>query len=276
VDVLIIEKAYAKINLALEVVKKRDDGYHDLKTIMIPLELHDILTFEPSEQTQVISNIDIQNNLVDKTVAYMKDKYHVDQHVKITIEKNIPIGAGLGGGSADVSATLRGLNQLWELRRTLKELEVDANILGSDTLFCLYNRPAYVYGRGEYIEFLENPDIKNIYLFNPELEISTKYVFSNYKIDKHHRNFDQLIALYKMKAYYKFFKNAYNDLHKTSISLYNNMKKYEKNVKKINKNAYMTGSGSTYFLVELYSDCKQIDKKLAKSKLKYIKTSPKN
>ncbi|MFA6801119.1 MAG: 4-(cytidine 5'-diphospho)-2-C-methyl-D-erythritol kinase [Acholeplasmataceae bacterium] len=218
----------------------------------------------------------MQNNLVDKTVAYMKDKYHVDQHVKITIEKNIPIGAGLGGGSADVSATLRGLNKLWELGCTLKELEVDANALGSDTLFCLYNRPAYVYGRGEYIEFLENPDIKNIYLFNPKIEISTKEVFNHYKIDKQHQNFDQLLAFYKMKAHYKFFKNAYNDLHKTAICLYKNMKKYEKNVKKINKNAYMTGSGSTYFIVELFNDCKQIDKKLAKSKLKYIKTSPKN
>jgi len=129
---MVIEKAYAKLNLALEVVGKRSDGYHELKMIMIPLELHDTLTFKKSDDIQLNANIDIKNNAILKTIEYMKKKYKVNNGVFVDLDKRIPIGAGMGGGSADISATLRGLNRLWDLNLSLKDLEVDANHLGSD------------------------------------------------------------------------------------------------------------------------------------------------
>jgi len=272
---MITEKAYAKINLALEVVGKREDGYHELKMIMIPIELHDVLLFKDAKKTSLESNIFIKNNSILKTIKYMQDKYSVDKNVEITVEKNIPIGAGLGGGSADISATLRGLNKLWNLGLSLKDLEEDANALGSDTLFCLYNRPAYVYGRGDKIEFLNQPEFREIYLFYPQIEVSTKKIFEAHKIDHNHVNFDELIEYYQLKEYEKFFKNTFNDLYKTAILTYKKLEKYEKTIKKVYKNAYMSGSGSTYFIVNFKEKAEEFNKIMDKIELKHVKTAPK-
>ena len=103
-----IEKAYAKINLILDIVGKREDGYHEHKSLMIPLDFYDELTFEDSDTIQLISNVDIENNAILKTVELIKDTYHIQKGVKITLQKRIPIGAGLAGGSANISATIRG------------------------------------------------------------------------------------------------------------------------------------------------------------------------
>ncbi|QWB96136.1 4-(cytidine 5'-diphospho)-2-C-methyl-D-erythritol kinase [Mycoplasmatota bacterium] len=272
---MITENAYAKINLALDVVGQREDGYHELKMIMLPIELHDVIVFEKSDHIELKSNIDIENNAILKTVHYMKDKYRVNQGVSIKLDKRIPIGAGLGGGSADISATLRGLNQLWGLNLDLKALEIDANYLGSDTLFCLYNRCAYVFGRGDKLKFLETPPIKHIYLFNPGIEVSTKVIFNAYKALPKYRKFENLLKYFTDKNYEKFFKYTYNDLSKTVENTYENVKKYKKIIDKIDKNAYMTGSGSTYFLLEFNENSADFYDKLRKSEIKYIKTTPK-
>ncbi len=273
---MVLEKAYAKLNLALEVTRKREDGFHELKMIMIPIELHDVLTFENAEETKLHSNVEIENNAVLKTVDYMKKKYNVNQNVFINVEKNITIGAGLGGGSADISATLRGLNRLWGLNLSLKDLEEDANNLGSDTLFCLYNKPAYVYGRGDKLEFINKPDIGDIYLFNPGIEISTKMIFEHHKINDRTHHFDELMKFYRANDFEKFMQITYNDLHKTAISLSKPLEKYEKNVKKVDKNAYMTGSGSTFFLIKNNENEQLFNSKIEKTELKYIKTALKN
>ncbi len=272
---MITEKAYAKINLALEVVGKREDGYHELKMIMIPIELHDTLVFEDSDETQLDSNVYIKNNAIIKTVEYMKNKYKIDRDVKILLDKNIPIGAGLGGGSADISATLRGLNKLWSLGLSLKDLEEDANNLGSDTLFCLYNKPAYVYGRGDKIEFLNALDIKEVYLFNPGIEVSTKKIFEAYVPEEKSNHFDEILDFYRKNEMKKFFENTYNDLKKTACFIYKKLEKYEKKLKNIDKNAYMSGSGSTFFFIKNDEGNEDFYKKIKKINLKYIKTSPK-
>lgn len=272
---MITEYAYAKINLALEVVKKRVDGYHDLNMIMIPIDLHDILTFEESDQTTLNTSIEISDNAILKTISYFKNKYKIDKNVKVTLEKNIPIGAGLGGGSADISATLRGLNQLWSQGLSLKDLEEDANALGSDTLFCLYNKPAYVYSRGDQLRFIEPIEDINIYLLYPNIEISTKDIFKNHKIGHKNRHFNELLETFENKNYQKFFRKTFNDLHKTAISNSILLKKYYKSIKKINKNAYMSGSGSTHFFIEFDKKSDKIVKKLDKFNIKYIKTTPK-
>ncbi|OHE24802.1 MAG: 4-(cytidine 5'-diphospho)-2-C-methyl-D-erythritol kinase, partial [Tenericutes bacterium GWA2_35_7] len=133
---MIVEKAYAKINIALDVVRKRKDGYHDLKMIMIPLELHDVITFSHHDKDIILnSEVPIENNAIIKTAKLIKSMFDVKQGAIITLEKHIPIGAGLGGGSADIAATIRGLNQLWELDLSTEKQEEIALKLGSDTLF---------------------------------------------------------------------------------------------------------------------------------------------
>ena len=243
---MISEKAYAKLNLVLDIVGKRTDGYHDLKSIMVPLELHDTLSFETCESLIVECDMDIKNNVVEKAAILFLEKYNIKSGVKIVIEKKIPIGGGLAGGSSNASATLRGLNRFFHVNVELKELEELANKLGSDTLFCLYNRSAYVYGRGDHIEFLDYFDLGNVTLICPNFGVSTKEIFKNF-IKKANHSFEALLELYKRGERTEFIKQSYNDLLGTSLSTYKELDRLYCVLKKDIDNLKMTGSGSTLY-----------------------------
>lgn len=273
---MIKEKAYAKINLALDVYGKRKDGYHELKMIMIPIELHDLLIFEKADMIELTSNIHIEQNAVIKTVNYIKDKYKYPYGVKIHLEKNIPIGSGLAGGSADIAATIRGLNQLWELNLDIREMEEIAITLGSDTLFCLHNKPAYVYGRGERLLFVENPPLKRIFLCVSNIQASTKRVFENHHLISKKNRFNRLLNLYINEKYTKFFAKTYNDLTKSTIRIYPELNETYRLLKKSKLPFLMTGSGSTFYVVEFLFEETEYMHKLDEIGLKYIETKPKN
>jgi len=157
---MIKEIAYAKVNLGLEVLRKREDGYHDLAMVMSGISLFDELVFEIIEDNEVIidckemEHIPLKNNLIYKAAFYLKDKFNINKGVKVIVKKQIPEQAGLGGGSADAAATLRGLNRLFNLNLSLDELAKYAIEIGSDVPFCIYNKLAIVTGRGENIKFL--------------------------------------------------------------------------------------------------------------------------
>ncbi len=273
---MIIEKAYAKLNLALDVVRKRKDGYHDLKMMMIPLELHDVLTFESSEKDlKLVSNQEIENNAIIKTASFMKEMFDTEQGAKITLEKHIPIGAGLGGGSADIAATIRGLNRLWDLNLSIKEQEDIALKLGSDTLFCLHNKPAYVYGRGEHLLFVQTPPIKEIYLFYPNITVSTKLIFEKHQIEFSPHKFNRLFTLYINEKYQEFFRNSYNVLTQTTLKNVPEFAAFMQKVKKISKHSRMSGSGSTVFIPVFKENDLKIIRKIEKSGLNPLKTSVK-
>ena len=270
---MIYEKAHAKINLALEVVKKRNDGYHDLKMIMIPLELHDSLSFKIDEKIILTSSVDIKDNQVLKTALLMKEKYKVRNGAHIHLDKHIPIGAGLAGGSADIAATIRGLNRLWSLNLDQKELENVALSLGSDTLFCLYQRPAYVFGRGEHIEFLDNPKADSIFLYYPNFISYTPYVFKHHMIKHKTSNFDRLLNMYKQKNWAGFYLNTFNDLLVTALTCYKELKKAHLDMLEIDENSMMSGSGSTFFIINSSQKDEDILAKANKNNMKLIKTS---
>lgn len=272
---MIVEQAYAKLNLALDVINKRQDGYHDLEMIMVPLELHDTLTFEPSNQVELITNLPIENNLIIKTVNHIKDKYSIDKGARITLEKQIPIGGGLAGGSADVAATIRGLNQLWALNLSEDEKREIALSLGSDTLFCLYNRPAYVYGRGEHVDFLNPIYIPTIFLFPSLVEVSTKKVFEHHLIKPSLIEMTELVDAYQKQAYNRFFKDTYNALTETTLRVYPMLKKEIKVLNKLGVPIFMTGSGSTFFTLLFDEDDEPLLKKILKKRLNFIKTRTK-
>lgn len=270
---MIYEKAHAKLNLVLDVYQKRDDGYHDLKMIMVPIDLHDDLSFKKHDDISLSSNIDIKDNAILKTAYLMKDKYQVEDGVHITLKKRIPLGAGLAGGSADIAATIRGLNRLWDLNLSQKELEEIALTLGSDTLFCLYEKPAYVYGRGEHIELLEAPLIHNIYLFCPDIHVSTAHVFKNHIIENKDYRFEALLDAYKQKDWLEFYQSTYNDLLKTTLKCYEELENIYKSLKEIDEHIMMSGSGSTFFLLNSKLNVHEMVKKAKKMGIKCIKTS---
>lgn len=272
---MIEERAYAKLNLALDVVKKREDGYHELNMIMIPIDLYDTLLFEPSETIELISNLEIKDNAIIKTADLLKETYQVSQGAKITLNKTIPLGAGLAGGSADIAATLRGLNQLWNLQLSLPELEELALKLGSDTLFCLYNKPAYVYGRGEHLLFIDAfPDVP-IYLFFPNVSVSTKVVFEHHRIDPRPQKFQRVLALYINHRFKKMIRHSFNQLLSTTLFCYPELMSYYTKIRQISRKVMMSGSGSTFFLVSFKKNQHKIEEKIAKIGLIPVKTRPK-
>lgn len=272
---MIVEKAYAKLNLALDVIGKREDHYHNLEMIMVSLELHDVLTFEPYERIFLDSNIDIHDNSVLRTAQLIKERFQIKKGVKITLEKHIPIGAGLGGGSSDIAATIRGLDLLWELNMSKQEKEDIALSLGSDTLFCLYGEPAYVTGRGEHLEFLKPIHIPIIYLYPSLIEVSTKTVFANHEIKKADIPFDALVNDYQNQVFDRFIENSYNSLTPTTLKVYPVLKSQVKILKKIDPFVKMTGSGSTFYSILFNPDDELLLKKLLKNSINFIKTQTK-
>ncbi|MFP4177284.1 MAG: 4-(cytidine 5'-diphospho)-2-C-methyl-D-erythritol kinase [Acholeplasmataceae bacterium] len=270
---MIKERAHAKLNLALDVHGKRTDGYHDLRMILVPLELSDELRFTPAESITLEERIPIPDNAVLRAAFAMQQAFGVSKGARIELVKNIPIGSGLGGESADIAATLRGLNRLWELGLELEELEELALSLGSDTLFCLYERPAYVMGRGEHLLFIEPPPIEGVHLFFNGLDISTEEVFKAHRTRRKRRRFDRLFALYLNESYELFFERTYNDLLKTALMRYPELKSYYYELKKRFRNVMMTGSGSAFFYLDLpFSKPKEVNISLKYNK-KHVKTT---
>jgi 4-diphosphocytidyl-2-C-methyl-D-erythritol kinase len=254
-----IEKAYAKINLILDIVGKRNDGYHELKSLMIPIDFYDELYFEHSEQVELISNVAILNNAILKTVKLIQDTYQIRKGVKIILNKRIPIGAGLAGGSANISATIRGLNRLWSLNLSLDEQAFLANQLGSDTLFCLYNHRAIITGRGDHIQLLPTDSkIENITLVCPKLAILTKDVFGVFKKETQ-RDFDHHVFDYLRT---KDESKLYNDLFEPACLVSPRLQQIYLHLTHLGLKPHLSGSGSTLFLFNLNESQKALLKKI--------------
>ena len=270
---MIKEKAYAKINLFLNVVGKRLDGYHELEMVMIPLKLHDKLKFERIEEKKIEIKTNkeitknIEDNIVYKIATYLMEEYDVENGVKITIDKNIPQGGGLGGGSADGAATIRGLNRLWKLDLSLQDMAEMGETFGADVPFCVYNKPAVVRGIGEKLDFIKCNCYLNVLLVNPGYEISTKEVFSKVDINKTvERNISHIVEGIQMGEISVVEKELFNYLETITFE----MKPEINNIKNTLidsglKGVLMSGSGATVFAISnSKKELKEIGKSLNK------------
>lgn len=174
----------AKINLTLEILGKRPDGFHELATWMLPVGLYDSIEIERAASLSFQSNVpeldDDPSNLVSRAADLFNRTASIDTAYAIRLEKKIPIGAGLGGGSSNAAATLRLLNQLHDSRFRLDELEILAAKLGSDVAFFIVGRSAWCSGRGERIEPRLFPEDLWVCLFKPGFGISTAGVYRAY------------------------------------------------------------------------------------------------
>lgn len=174
----------AKINIGLEVLRKRNDGYHDLETIFYPIGLSDILEINFSDefcytQTGINFEGDHENNIVIKAYRLLQHDFKL-KPVAMHLHKMIPIGAGLGGGSSDAAFTLKGLNELFGLQLTSHQLEQYATKLGSDCAFFIKNEPAFATGRGEIMEPI-NVSIQghSLVLIKPDSSVGTAEAYAN-------------------------------------------------------------------------------------------------
>ena len=166
-------QAYAKINLTLEVLAKRPDGYHEVASVLQTISLADTLTFDPSANLDLrcdVPNLQSPDNLVLKAAKLLREATGCTKGAVIQLTKRIPIAAGLGSGSTDAAATLVGLNQLWELNLSLDKLTELAAKLGSDVAFFLYGGTALAKGRGEEITLLPPAPELWLVLLKPAIE----------------------------------------------------------------------------------------------------------
>ena len=170
-------KAYAKINLTLEVLGRRADGYHDVASIMQTIDLYDTVTLEPSNDITLkcdVAELESEDNLAFKAARMLKDETRTDAGVNIRIEKRIPLAAGMGGGSSDAATTLVGLNDIWGLGLSLEALSKCAAELGSDVPFLLAGGTAIALGRGERIRTLPPADLEWLVVLSPDIRLENK------------------------------------------------------------------------------------------------------
>lgn len=248
-------KAPAKINLTLDVLHKRPDGYHEVEMIMTTVDLADRIGLEVRKDGAIhILSVDrfVPNdhrNLAYQAAKILKDIYRVKKGVSITIEKNIPVAAGLAGGSSDAAATLKGLNIIWELGLSLDELAEIGTKIGSDVAFCVYGGTALATGRGERIQELPSPANCWIILAKPTLGVSTADIYSNLKVNKiKHPNTAQMIESIKQKDFDLMCASVGNVLEDVTLKLYPEVAGLKDQMKKFGADAVlMSGSGPTVF-----------------------------
>ena len=173
-DIRIEEKAFAKVNLTLEIIGKRRDGYHNLASVMQTVDLFDTITVSASDEIVVScddAKITPEINLATKAASALKEKTGISDGAMISIKKNIPVSAGMGGGSTDAAATLRGLNKLWNLGLSLDELTVIAADIGSDVPFLVRGGTSLVQGRGEEVSPITAANIPKFLILTPEVDL---------------------------------------------------------------------------------------------------------
>lgn len=182
---MITEAAYAKINLGLNILGKRADGYHEVAMVMQSVGLSDTITISEGKGIEISTNIAGlscgPDNLAYKAAALLAERAGLEPNVHIDLEKRIFMAAGLAGGSSDAAAVLRGLNRYWGLGLTNEQLRQEAAKLGSDIPFCIEGGTALALGRGEIIEPLEDLPETIVVLAKPRgIEVSTAWVYKNY------------------------------------------------------------------------------------------------
>ena len=258
------EKAFAKINLCLDVVRRRDDGYHELKMIMVPLNYYDSLHMHIADKMSMVQNVGYipldDKNTVIKAINVLREEYGFKENFSISLTKHIPTQAGLAGGSADGAAAIRLVDRLLHLNIPKdKMLELAAKV-GADVPFCCINKPAVVKGIGEIIEpFDINFDFE-ILLVKPKKGVMTKKAFENIDYQNCiHPDVDKLKQALENDDYDNVCHNLANTLEASSFKLNNQIEDIKKQLIEIGfDGSLMTGSGSTVF--GLTRDIKTLEK----------------
>lgn len=182
-------KAYAKINLSLDVIKKRDDGYHELIMIMQSIELHDVVHIETAVSGIKVSCDSVcvpsdLENIAGKAALLITGIYGIKDGLKIHIKKNIPVAAGLAGGSTNAAAVIKGINGLFSLGMSSTEMMVIGKQIGADVPFCIDGGTMLAEGIGEKLTLLSNFNGVNLVLLKPNIGVSTAWAYKNLDIVK--------------------------------------------------------------------------------------------
>jgi len=242
----------AKVNLYLRVLRKRTDGYHDIASLMQRISLYDEMIFRPTNRGIVIrcpesSLPENQDNIVFRAAeAILAQAPHTSGGIDITINKKIPVAAGLGGGSSNAATTLMTLNEIFGLHYTTEDLMKIGINLGADVPFFIFSRTAWAFGIGEQLQAAENIPPFSLLLINPGFELSTKMIYRNLNL----RLTNETIH-YSIPRFYTvrdLAKGLYNDLETVSIRMHPILADLKKELMACGASgALMSGSGPTVF-----------------------------
>lgn len=254
-------KSYAKINIFLKVLGKRGDGYHNLQSLMTPIGLFDLLSVKKSDSFYLSCNdqnipVD-KNNIIAKTFGLINDKYNLGSAVTVDLYKNIPSGAGLGGGSSNAAAFLHTIDELFGLNMDFNEKSEIMSSVGSDTVFFLYNRPALVEGRGDIVQRVVKIPSFYILLVKPPIRISTSEVYSdkNLKLTP----YNTVSNMHSVLDYGEILNLAGNDLQTVVFEKYPQTRMIKKRMLALGADtALLSGSGSTVY--GIYASKKHLNK----------------
>ena len=252
----IVLKSYGKINLGLDVLRRRPDGYHEVKMIMQTVGLYDILTMEKIAEDKISMSCNLSflptddRNLVYRAAALMKEKYQIQTGVKIDLKKRIPVAAGMAGGSSNCAAALNGMNQLFDLGLSKEELCELGVTLGADVPYCIWGGTALAEGIGEKLTRIEPMPKCYILIAKPGISVSTAFVYKNLKLDQleRHPDIDGMIGCLKQEDLKGICDRLENVLETVTIPEYPIIQKVKEHLMDHDAmGALMSGSGPTIF-----------------------------
>ena len=277
--------AHAKVNLSLDVLGRRRNGYHELSMIMQEISLKDVVTIKEIDDNNNKVEISCskkevptdEKNIVYSAFKLLSKKYNIDKSISIFIEKNIPISGGLAGGSTDAAAVLKGLNQIWDLGLTKQEL-MDLGVeIGADVPFCIMGGTALSEGIGEKLTAITPFKDKLLLLANPDIEVSTEYVYKNLDLKnlKDRPDIKKIISYIEQGDTRGLSRNMRNVLESVTIKKYSEIEDIKE--KMMNHGALgslMSGSGATVFGIfdndETLNECKTELKKTMKTVVRVV------
>ena len=251
-------KALAKINLGLDVLRRREDGYHEVKMIMQTISLHDDLEIRriKTPEIQVKTNLYYlptnENNLVYKAAKLLMDEFGIKEGVAIKLKKRIPVAAGMAGGSTDGAAVLWGMNQMYGLGLSRQELMERGVKLGADVPYCVQRGTALAEGIGERLSVLPSMPKCTILIAKPGISVSTKFVYENLHANdlkpEQHPDVDRMIEAMKEKNLDLLCERMGNVLETVTIPAYPVIQEIKEHMMACGAaGAMMSGSGPTVF-----------------------------
>ncbi|MGE7828809.1 4-(cytidine 5'-diphospho)-2-C-methyl-D-erythritol kinase [Paenibacillus sp. NPDC093718] len=252
----IYEKAPAKINLMLDVLHKRPDGFHEVEMVMTMIDLADRLEMSEQKRDTIIITSQAgyipldEKNLAFQAARLIKERYDVRQGVHIHLDKKIPVAAGLAGGSSDAAATLRGLNRLWGLGIPQEELLALGAELGSDVPFCVTGGTALATGRGEVLTPIPNPPQCWVIVAKPPINVSTAEVYGRLRSEQiqRHPSAERMVEALTQGSFQQMCQSLGNVLEEVTLKMHPEVQQLKEGMLKLGADgALMSGSGPTVF-----------------------------
>lgn len=258
-------KAYAKINLGLDVVRRLENGYHEVKMVMQTVGIYDVLTFEKAAEGIVITTDSgelptDESNLIYKAARLMKERYGVAGGVRIHLQKNIPIAAGMAGGSTDAAATLKGMMELFGLGVSPQELMEIGVKIGADVPYCVMGGTALAEGIGEKLTALTPAPECIVLVAKPDINVSTKFVYEHLDAAgvAKHPDIDGMVEAIARGSLQGILDRMENVLESVTIPAHPIINTIKSRMKELGAaNSLMSGSGPTVF--GIFTDKKQAE-----------------